>query len=80
MAHPIKPYYPTSSDGRYVVRLYNGSYWTDYTGVVCENEALRVWGKKTENGTRWASYTDGDYFSIFPAATKMIHNGDTEQP
>jgi hypothetical protein len=57
-----------------IVRLWDMfDGWIDITGPVSEEEAKRVWNEKTANGTRKTEYSDGDYYKIFPADTRMIY-------
>lgn len=67
--------YDNSPNGLYVVRLYDGFdyVWMDVTGEVSEQEALRIWGEKTHNGTRNTKFDDIDYYNIFPAETRMLY-------
>tara|TARA_Y100000310_G_scaffold118047_2_gene116767 strand:- start:254 stop:469 length:216 start_codon:yes stop_codon:yes gene_type:complete len=59
---------------KYVVRLYDMfDGWIDITGPVSKKEADKVWNDRTKNGTCKTKYADGDYYSIFPANTRMIH-------
>ena len=56
----------------YIVRLYDMfDGWIDISNPVSKSEADRIWGEKTNNGTRKTKYEDGDYYSVFPADTKM---------
>lgn len=57
----------------YIVRcwdMFDG--WFDITGEVSYDEAKLEWDKLTKNGTVKTKYSDGDYYRIFPADTRMI--------
>jgi hypothetical protein len=57
-----------------IVRLWDMfDGWIDITGPVSQAEAEKVWNAKTDNGTRKTKYSDGDYYKIFPADTRMIY-------
>ena len=59
----------------YVVRLYDGfdSLWIDVSKPMRYADAQAIWNAKTNNGTQKTSYSDIDYFAIFPADTEMVH-------
>jgi hypothetical protein len=61
----------------FVVRLWDGmdGCWTDCTGEVGRDEALRVWAKKTNGGVHRVSYGEIDYYAIFPGDTRMLWDG-----
>jgi len=61
----------------FVVRLWDGmdGCWTDCTGEVGRDEALRVWVEKTDGGARGVSYAEIDYYAIFPGGTRMLWDG-----
>jgi len=61
----------------FIVRIYDGfdNQWCDVTGPVEEAEAKRVYAEKTNNGTQKTSYSDIDYYEIFPADTRMVYSG-----
>jgi hypothetical protein len=65
----------------YIVRVWDGldGCWTDCTGEVGCDEALRVWLERTEGGTRQVSYADIDYYKIFPSDTRMHFDGAEER-
>ena len=46
--------------------------WIDVTGPVTEKKAQKVWNEYTANGTKCTKYSDGRYYKIFPADTRMI--------
>lgn len=58
----------------YVVRLYDGfdNLWMDITEPLPRDEAEKILSEKTDNGKKMTSYDDIDYYSIFPADTKMM--------
>ncbi len=56
-----------------IVRLWDMfDGWIYITDPLPEEEALKVWNQKTGNGTHNTKYSDGDYYHIFPADTKML--------
>jgi hypothetical protein len=61
----------------YVVRVWDGmdSCWTDCTGAVDRDEALRTWAARTDGGARAVSYDEIDYYRIFPGNTRMLWDG-----
>lgn len=61
----------------FVVRVWDGmdGCWTDCTGEVGRDEALRVWAERTDGGTRQVSYAEIDYYRIFPGGTRMHRDG-----
>ena len=58
----------------YIVRHYDGfdNVWIDVSKPVSALEAKEIWNKYTHNGTRMTKYDDIDYYSIFPANTRML--------
>lgn len=58
----------------FVVRHYDGfdNDWMDVSKPVSREEAERILGEKTKNGTVNASYHDIDYYRIFPSDTVML--------
>lgn len=67
-----------SPSGLYIIRLYDHfdgwlSAHPNSKGVPWE-EAVALWNKETSNGTTLAQQRgDRDYWSIFPANTRMIY-------
>jgi hypothetical protein len=63
-------------DKLFVVRLYDGfdNQWMDVSKPVSKEAAEVILAEKTENGTKNVSYSDIDYYSIFPADTKMLYS------
>ena len=61
----------------FVVRQWDGmdGCWTDCTGDVGRDEALRYWAEKTDGGTRRVAYAEIDYYRIFPGGTRMLWDG-----
>lgn len=57
----------------YVVRLFDGfDYdWIDVSPPVSKAKAERIWREKTRGGTYKTSFSDIDYYRIFPANTMM---------
>lgn len=64
-------------DGRFTVRLWNGSdgVWCDVVTNVDRATALATWCERTHNGTKHTSFADFDYYDIFPATTRMTFSG-----
>lgn len=61
-------------DKKWVVRLWDMfDGWIDITEELSRKEAERIWNEKTNNGTKNTKYSDGDYYHLFPADTKMIY-------
>jgi hypothetical protein len=61
----------------YVVRVWDGmdGCWTNCTGEVGREEALRYWAEQTGGGTHHVAYSEIDYYRIFPGGTKMLWDG-----
>lgn len=61
----------------YVVRVWDGmdNCWTDCTGDVDREAALRCWAEKTDGGTHHVAYAEIDYYRIFPGGTRMHWDG-----
>jgi hypothetical protein len=62
----------------FTVRVWDGmdGCWCDVVANVDLAFALRAWCERTAAGTRATSYSDIDYYRIFPADTKMLWSGD----
>ena len=60
-----------------VVRGWDGmdGCWTDCTGEVGRDEALRVWAERTDGGAHRVGYAEIDYYRIFPGGTRMNWDG-----
>ena len=60
----------------FIVRLYDGfdNIWIDVSKPVSREKADKILNEKTGNGTHHASFSDIDYYSIFPADTKMLYS------
>lgn len=57
-----------------IVRLWDMlDGWIDITEPISEEEALRLWNKKTDYGRHNTKYEHGDYYRIFDADTKMVY-------
>ena len=57
---------------RFIVRLFDMfDGWIDIQDNLSKEEADELLSKKTNNGTSKASYSDGDYYAIFPSNTVM---------
>lgn len=65
----------------YVVRLWDGmdGCWTDCTGEVDREKALRYWAEKTDGGAHRVAYAEIDYYRIFPGGTRMHWDGSEER-
>lgn len=61
----------------YVVRVWDGmdGCWTNCTGDVDREAALRYWADKTDGGTHHVAYAEIDYYRIFPGGTRMHWDG-----
>lgn len=61
---------------RFVVRLYDGfdNEWMDIDKPGDEEHVKRVWNDRTSDGTRATSYSDIDYYAIYPVTTTMAHS------
>lgn len=61
----------------YVVRWWDGmdGCWTDCTGEVDREQALRTWATRTDGGAHNVSYDEIDYCRIFPGDTRMRWDG-----
>lgn len=61
----------------YIVRQYDGmdGCWTDCTGDVPRDEALRTWATYTDGGAHNVAYAEIDYYQIFPGGTRMHWDG-----
>jgi len=62
----------------FTLRVWDGmdGCWCDVVANVDLAFALRSWCERTENGTKATSYSDIDYYKIFPADTKMLWSSD----
>jgi hypothetical protein len=60
-----------------VVRQWDGmdGCWTDCTGEVGLDEALRHWAEKTDGGAHHVAFAEIDYYRIFPGGMKMLWDG-----
>ena len=47
--------------------------WIDVAPNLSAQEAMERWSKETRGGTRNTEYSDGDYWDIFPANTRMVY-------
>jgi hypothetical protein len=65
----------------FVVRVWDGmdGCWTNCTGEVDRDEALRVWAQETGDGTHHVSFHQIDYYAIFPGGTRMLWDGSDEE-
>lgn len=61
---------------KYTLRHYDAydHYWFDIPGTVgvSYEEAIKKWAERTKMGTQFTKYSDGAYYEIFPADTRMI--------
>ncbi len=64
----------------YIVRHWDGmdGCWTDVTGDIAREEALRAWADRTDGGTHHVAYNEIDYYRIFPGGTRMHWDGSDE--
>lgn len=64
---------------KFTVRLWDrNDGWIDLHDAIAvsKEEADKIWNRETKNGTRNTCYSDGDYYKIFEANTKMIYTPD----
>ena len=62
-----------NSEQLFVVRLYDMfDGWLDISGELPLPKAIAIWDEKTDKGTHNVCFEDGDYYSIFPANTRML--------
>lgn len=64
---------------KFTVRLWDmHDGWIDLHDAIAvsKEEADKIWNRETKNGTRNTCYSDGDYYKIFEANTKMIYTPD----
>lgn len=61
----------------FVVRVWDGmdGCWTDCTGEVGRDAALRYWAEKTDGGAHHVAFAEIDYYRIFPGGTRMAWDG-----
>lgn len=61
----------------YVVRHWDGmdGCWTNCTGDIGQEEALRYWADRTDGGARQVDYAEIDYYRIFPGGTRLHWDG-----
>lgn len=64
----------------FVVRVWDGmdGCWTDCTTAISYDAALRYWAERTDGGARYVSYSEIDYYAIFPGGTRMLWDGSEE--
>lgn len=76
-----KPRGPIKGVEKYTLRHYDAydHYWFDVKANIGYQEAKALWLEETKNGTRYTQYSDGAYFDIFPADTRMIFNEPIER-
>lgn len=65
-------------DGKLTVRLWDGmdGVWCDVIANVDLREALASWLAHTDNGTKKISFGEIDYYCIFPAGIRMLHDSE----
>lgn len=58
----------------FVVRLWDGfdNEWMDVSKPVSGRQAKKIWAEKTDNGRKSTSYSDTDYYAIYPTDTNMV--------
>ena len=61
----------------FIVRVWDGmdGCWTDCTGEVSRDEALRFWAARTDGGKHHVAYSEIDYYRIFPGGSRMVWDG-----
>lgn len=66
----------STKEEKFVVRLWDGmdGVWIDIGKPCSKDEATKLWNDKTENGTKNTKFGDIDYYSVFPADTKMMYD------
>lgn len=58
---------------KYVVRLFDMfDGWIDVSGAISKEEAEIIWNQKTKCGTKKINFSEGSYYDIFPANTRMV--------
>ena len=64
------------SASHFLVRVYDGfdNCWSNCGPPMTGEEAMELWNQRTENGTRSTSYSNIDYYAIFPTTVKMVHS------
>ncbi len=70
-------------EARFTLRVWDGmdGCWTDcaygeHKAVnVPAEKALRAWAHETDDGTKRVSFSEIDYYRIFPAGTRMAWDG-----
>ena len=64
----------------FVVRQWDGmdECWIDLTKPCSAKKALTMWNMHTDRGTKWVSYSEIDYYRIFPAESIMGLDGGRE--
>jgi hypothetical protein len=75
---PAKQVRPSSRENlqieeKFIVRLfdkYDG--WIDITSEITMAEAKKKWNDKTADGKIYTQYSEGSYYEIFPANTRML--------
>jgi hypothetical protein len=64
---------PNSSDGKYILRLWDMfDGWLDIASNLTAEQAIARWEQETKGGTERVCYADGDYWDIFPSGTRMF--------
>jgi len=63
----------------FVVRLWDGfdGLWMDVSEPVPREQADAIWREKTLNGTKMTSFSDIDYYKVFPSGTVMHFSYET---
>jgi hypothetical protein len=66
----------------FIVRLYDGmdGEWMDVTEPLSAEEAMAIWDRNTEGGTKKISYNEIDYYAIYPATVKMVFSDEGVGP
>lgn len=61
------------NEEKFVVRLFDMfDGWINISGELTKSEADKLWMERTSGGKKHTSYSDGDYYMVFPADTRML--------
>lgn len=60
---------------KFILRLYDGgeNRWIDVRDEIPWDEAVAALRANTKEGTEYARYEHGSYYSIFPERTRMLY-------
>jgi len=60
-------------EDKFTLRLFDMfDGWIDISSNLTKEEADAMWSERTKNGTQNTKFSDGDYYAIFPANTRML--------